>query len=138
MNSVKKVGLFVSASILALSLGGTSSAVAAPAGQKDLAKDQIIVPYVNWSGSAYLSKNNYTNITSSNNVFNDSPKVTNGADSPGSVTVRIVNGKGEVVGSAQTIQAGSSVRLDQIPWNSGTYTLQGKGSVAGTYYISID
>ncbi|MNW31888.1 hypothetical protein D3C74_88160 [compost metagenome] len=58
MNSVKKVGLFASASILALALGGASSAIAAPAEQESLNKDSVIVPYVYWSGSAYLSKNN--------------------------------------------------------------------------------
>ena len=30
------------------------------------------------------------------------------------------------------IGSGSSVRLDQIPAFSGTYTIQGKASVAGT------
>ncbi|MDQ0658778.1 T9SS type A sorting domain-containing protein [Paenibacillus sp. W2I17] len=139
MNLAKKVTLLSSSCVLALALGGATGALAAPiqdSGQTST--DPIIVPYVNWSGSAYLTTNAYSNVTSSNNFFNDSPTVTNDANSPGTITVRIVNSSGEQVGSTKTISAGKSANLDSIPWNSGTYTLQAKGSKAGYYNISID
>ncbi|WP_366294374.1 hypothetical protein [Paenibacillus sp. AN1007] len=139
MNLAKKVALLSSSCVLALALGGVAGASAAPnpdAGQN--AYDPIIVPYVNWSGSAYLTTNAFSNVTSSNNFFDDSPTVTNDANSPGTITVRIVNSSGEQVGGTKTIAAGKSAVMDTIPWNSGTYTLQAKGSKAGYYNISID
>ncbi|WP_274653271.1 hypothetical protein [Paenibacillus humicola] len=138
MKLVNKVALFSSACVLALAIGGSAGAMAAPVENVSPSTETEIVPYVNWTGSAYITTNAYSNITSSNNFFNDSPLVTNSANSPGTITVRILDSKGAQVGSTKTIAAGKSVRLDQIPWNSGTYTLQGKGSVSGTYYISID
>lgn len=80
----------------------------------------------------------YVNITSSNNIFPDSPLVTSDANNPGNVTIRVINEKGAQVGETKTIAPGSSVRLDQIPAFSGTYTIQGKASVAGTYTFNID
>ncbi|MFB5269347.1 hypothetical protein ACE41H_21535 [Paenibacillus enshidis] len=137
MNFAKKAALLSAASVLTLALGSSAGVVtAAPAGETQNSNDEVRI-MVSWSGTAYLTKNAFSNITSSNNLFNDSPQVTNGADSPGNVTVRIKNESGQIVGSEKTIAPGKTVRLDQIPWDSGTYTLQGKGSVTGTYSISI-
>ncbi|MEE4565843.1 hypothetical protein [Paenibacillus polymyxa] len=139
MNLVKKVALFSSASVLALAIGSSSAVMAAPVENESLNKDgRVVVPYVNWSGSAYLTTGAYSNITSSNNIFNDSPTVTNSANSPGSVTFRVIDETGAQVGSTKTVAAGKSTELDSIPWNAGTYTLQGKGSKTGYYNISID
>ncbi|MGQ3479467.1 hypothetical protein [Paenibacillus sp. TY11] len=66
------------------------------------------------------------------------PTVTNGANSPGSVTFRVVDDTGAQVGSTKTVAAGKSVELDTIPWNAGDYTLQGKASKTGYYNITID
>ena len=86
----------------------------------------------------FFSITDYVNITSSNNIFPDSPLVTSDANNPGNVTIRVINEKGAQVGETKTIAPGSSVRLDQIPAFSGTYTIQGKASVAGTYTFNID
>ncbi|MMZ48184.1 hypothetical protein D1872_98470 [compost metagenome] len=139
MNLVKKVALFSSVGVLAFALGGSTGVMAAPVENESLNKDgRVVVPYVNWSGSAYLTTGAYSNITSSNNFFNDSPTVTNGANSPGSVTFRVVDDTGAQVGSTKTVAAGKSVELDSIPWNAGDYTLQGKASKTGYYNITID
>jgi len=98
-----------------------------------------IRPLVNWSGSAYITTAAYSNVTSSNNIFKDSPTVTNSADSPGPIMVRVVKSTGEIIGNSKTIFRGKTVTLDPIPAFSGTYTLQAKAvNSSGYYYISID
>ncbi len=103
----------------------------------DSVQEQI-QPRVNWSGTAYLAAKQWCNVTSSNNVFRDSPKVTNGASNPCSIKVRIVKESGEVVGEEKEVGVGESVKMDKIPAFSGTYTLQAYSEKAGNYTISID
>ena len=102
------------------------------------AATESVSPCIYWTGTAKLNTTDYVNITSSNNIFPDSPLVTSDANNPGNVTIRVINEKGAQVGETKTIAPGSSVRLDQIPAFSGTYTIQGKASVAGTYTFNID
>ena len=102
------------------------------------AATESVSPCIYWTGTAKLNTTDYVNITSSNNIFPDSPLVTSDANNPGNVTIRVINEKGAQVGETKTIPPGSSVRLDQIPAFSGTYTIQGKASVAGTYTFNID
>lgn len=97
-----------------------------------------IQPRINWSGTAKLNTTSYQNITSSNNVFPDSPTVTSDANNPGKVTLRVIDDKGKQIGSTKTVSPGDDVVLDQIPAFSGTYTIQGKASVAGTYTFNVD
>ncbi len=115
---------------------------AAKADQQNIQPEQVPISQrrVNWSGSAYISDASYTNVTSSNNLFNDRPEVTNSAGNSGTLSFRIVNYKGEIVGSAKSCAVGSSVKMDEIPFNSGTYTLQAKAATgkAGNYSIKID
>lgn len=101
-------------------------------------EEPVIVPYINWSGSAYISKDNWSNITSSNNFFKDSPKITNNSNNPGDLTVRVLNSKGAQVGSSKTVKLGKTVKLDQIPAFSGTYTIQAKSTKAGYHTIKVD
>lgn len=98
-----------------------------------------ITPRVAWSGTAYVEKGKWCNVTSSNNIFPDKPKVTNGSASPGKLQVRIVNEAGKIIGSVMDVEVGGSVKMDNIPALSGTYTLQANAvELSGTYYISID
>lgn len=97
-----------------------------------------IQPRVKWTGSAYLTAKQWCNVTASNNFFNDSPKVTNNAANPCAIKVRIINGSGEQVGKEKTVEIGKSVTMDEIPWNSGTYTLQAYSEKSGNFTISID
>lgn len=102
-------------------------------------QENEIQPRVNWTGTAYLSKGKWCNVTSSNNIFPDKPQVTNASGNKGTIEVRIINEKGEIVGSKKTIKVGKTVTLDNIPAFSGTYTLQAKAiDKSGTYTISID
>lgn len=103
----------------------------------DSVQEQI-QPRVNWSGTAYLAAKQWCNVTSSNNLFPDSPKVTNDASNPCSIKVRIVNEAGAVVGKEKEVEVGKSVTMDQIPALSGTYTLQAYSEKAGNFTISID
>lgn len=119
----------------------TSALAAEIPDQKELSinEENIIQPRVNWTGNARLSTDGYYNVTSSNNIFRDSPKVTNHAGNPGTIKVRIINGNGKQVGNTKEIKAGKTVTMDQIPAFSGTYTLQAKAiSKAGSYTITID
>lgn len=50
-----------------------------------------VQPRINWSGTAKLNTTSYQNITSSNNIFPDSPTVTSDANNPGKVTLRVVD-----------------------------------------------
>ena len=94
---------------------------------------------VKWKGTAYLSKGNWCNVTSSNNIFPDSPKVTNYGSNPSTIKVRIINSNGAQVGETKSIAPGQTVRLDRIPAFSGTYTLQAcPDGDSGYYTISID
>lgn len=97
-----------------------------------------IQPRVNWKGLAYLAKEQWCNVTSSNNIFDDKPTVTNDASNPADICVRIINAAGAQVGEIKLVMVGESVTMDKIPWNSGTYTLQAYTSTAGNYMISID
>lgn len=118
----------------------TSALAAEIPDQKELSinEENIIQPRVNWTGNARLSTDGYYNVTSSNNIFRDSPKVTNHAGNPGTIKVRIINGNGKQVGNTKGIKAGKTVTMDQIPAFSGTYTLQAKAiSKAGSYTITI-
>lgn len=132
---------FAIVSLMSLSLLGTSLFITA-ASASQVSNDtptHEVTPRVKWSGSAYLTTKAYSNVTSSNNIFNDSPLVTNGAGNKGSIKVRVVNQSGKQVGSVKTIKKGKSGRMGSIPWNSGTYTLQAKAvSGAGRYSINID
>lgn len=89
-----------------------------------------------WSGSVYLDNNNYCNITTYNNFWRDSPKVTNDASNKNSITVRAINESGEVVASAVTVKPGQTVKLDQIKALEGKITFQAKG-INGYYRISL-
>lgn len=117
----------------------TISAMAFSEDVQDMQARQLpeIQRRVNWSGSAYISDTAYTNVTSSNNLFNDKPEVTNQAGNSGTLSFRIVNSKGEIVGSAKSCAVGSSVKMDEIPYNSGTYTLQAKAGTGKADYYSI-
>ena len=84
------------------------------------AATESVSPCIYWTGTAKLNTTDYVNITSSNNIFPDSPLVTSDANNPGNVTIRVINEKGAQVGETKTIAPGSSVRLDQIPAFSGT------------------
>lgn len=94
---------------------------------------------VKWKGKAYLATGYWCNVTSSNNVFKESPKVTNHTSNPSEIKVRILNGRGALVGETKTIGVGETVQLDQIPAFSGTYTLQAyTEGMSDDYLISID
>lgn len=102
-------------------------------------ENNVIQPRVDWTGRARLNTDVFYNVTSSNNIFRDSPKVTNHSGNPGRIKVRIINSSGKQVGKAKEIKAGSSVKMDRIPALSGTYTLQAKAlDKAGSYTITID
>ena len=95
-------------------------------------------PRIKWTGTAQLNPDVYSNITASNNIFPDSPLITSSSKNPGIVTVRVINSKGNQVGGTKTMRPGESARLDRIPANSGTYTIQGYAEVAGEYTFSVD
>lgn len=101
-------------------------------------EDTIIVPYVDWSGNAYLTRNVWTNVTASNNVFTDTPTVTNVAGNPGTAKFRIVNGRGDVILESGYVDPGKSTSIGPIPAFSGTYTLQAVVEKTGTYNIKIN
>lgn len=126
----------------ALAVGTSATAFAATpdvvAPNSDTEYSTTVEPRINWTGTAKLTAGTYGNITSSNNIFPDSPTIWSDANNPGTVTIRVLNSKGEQVGSTKTLAAGKKVTLDQIPAFSGTYTIQGNPTVSGTYTFTVD
>ncbi|WP_317368911.1 hypothetical protein [uncultured Tyzzerella sp.] len=80
----------------------------------------------------------WTTVTRSNNLFNDNPKVVNNKNNPGILYVRIIDQHGNQVGREKAIQKGDYEILDDIPFNSGTYTVECKVSTAGVYKVYIN
>ena len=131
----KVIKIMLSCIVCGTMFGGSISHAA----ETDTPYEEEDIEEVFWYGNAYVPMNNYVNVTSSNNVFNDSPTVTNSAGNPGILFFRIVNQAGAVIGNAYAVEPGHSIQMDQIPWNIGTYTLQAMAvEVAGTYFITID
>ncbi|MGX7199873.1 hypothetical protein [Enterococcus nangangensis] len=96
---------------------------------------------VSWHGTANLVSDAYNNITSSNNIFTDSPVIISDASNKATVYIMVVNESGEQLGSIKTLSPGSSVTLGPIPWDSGTYTIKGKApssSNEGVYTFTVD
>lgn len=128
--------LCISMAVSPLTVSAINKDVVKIAGEQTAVRQRRVF----WTGTAYVSDVAYTNITSSNNLFSDNPKVTNGAGNDGKLSFRIVNKDGEPIGRAKDCNSGYSVTMDTIPFNSGTYTLQAKAesNKAGNYYITID
>lgn len=104
-----------------------------------LYNDSVAMPLINWDGDPYLVTTRYVDITTSNNIFRDSPKVTNSARNPGAIYVRILNADGAVISPVKYVAPGQIVTMDQILAFSGTYTVQAKAAnVEGTYHIAVD
>lgn len=103
-----------------------------------ISANETVQPRISWTGTARLTTSGYNNVTSSNNIFPDSPTVSSNANNAGSVWVRVVDGSGAQIGTTKVVKAGGKVTLDQIPALSGTYTIQAKAvSVGGVYTFSI-
>lgn len=136
--------LSVILSLVMVSMLSVCAYAAEPVPSNDLAPtstaQEEISPRIYWNGTAQLSTGSWNNITASNNIFPDSPLITSDPKNPGTVTVRVLNDKGEQVGGTKTMQPGESARLDQIPAFSGTYTIQGKVILGygGTYKFIVD
>lgn len=138
MRFSKKVMMSSLTAVLALTIGG-SGTFAASESTTSNESDPPMHIMVNWTGTTYVSQSSWVNITSSNNLFPDSPLVTNHISNPGRLKVRIINSNGAQVGQVKYVSVGQSVRMDQIPAFSGTYTLQAIAEyTAGSYTISID
>lgn len=98
-----------------------------------------ISPRINWQGTARLYTGSFSNITSSNNLFTDSPKITSDANNPGHCYIRVVNSSGTVIVGPKILPVGKTITLSSIPANSGTYTIQGQAlSVSGVYTFNVD
>ena len=96
------------------------------------------VMYINWCGTAYLSTSSWNNIATSNNTFTEYINVTSSANNNGAVWIRVLDKHGNVVGGPTLISVGSTGTLGPIPYNSGTYTVQGKAySVSDDYYLTV-
>ena len=142
-----KKNKFILLSTLALTLSSSPVVFANSAGSNEFIEPidtsvfyetSKIEPRVNWMGNAALTAGKWVNIMSSNNIFPDSPLVTNHSGNKGVIEVRILNQHWQQVGSIKSVGTGESVRMDQIPALSGNYTLQGRPLLSGTYTISID
>ncbi|MHC8514643.1 hypothetical protein [Sporosarcina sp. ITBMC105] len=128
---------------LALAVGNTPQANAAKTdhinvNESDLTENDEISAMIDWSGNVYLTRNVYSNVIGSNNIFTDSPTITNRAGNPGTVVFRIVDGKGNIIAKSGYVDPGTSVKLGPIPAFSGTYTIQASAEVTGTYNIAVD
>jgi len=97
-----------------------------------------ITPRINWTDSAALTKNVWGNVIGSNNIFRDTPTITNWAGNPGEAVFRIVDGSENIIAESDYVKPGKSTKLGSIPAFSGTYTLQAMVEKTGNYTIEID
>ncbi len=130
---MKKLVAFALVIVLMVSMAVPAYAAEIP----DTAVEQTATPRINWDGTAWLGTTGYYTITTSNNWFDDAPLVISDGNNAGDVTIQVLNEQGVRVGSRKTVSPGESVRLDSIPYDSGTYRIQGKAEVEGTYYFDI-
>lgn len=137
---MKRIYAFILSMVMVISMASTAFAAELPSsGYKEIAaSEREVTPRIKWNGTAWLTTSGFCTITTSNNIFDDDPLVESDGNNAGDVTIRVLNEKGQQVGSTKTVSPGSSVRLDMIPANSGTYRIQGKASVEGNYAFNID
>ena len=137
---MKKILAMLLAMIMAFSMSATAFAaeVSEPVIKEAPVTEETVTPRIYWNGTAILNTTNYENITSSNNIFKDSPVVTSNANNASYVYIRVIDGDGAQIGSTKIVWPGKSVTLDAIPAFSGTYTIQGKAGVSGTYTFNVD
>lgn len=133
----KLISSFIIAILFISSVPALASEPIAEKTEYSTENSEQIEPRINWSGSAYLTANVYSNIVTSNNVFPDNPKVINDANNPGTVLIRVKSSTGEIIGNVKRVAPGQSVTLDTIPAMSGTYVIQGQAGVSGNYYFHI-
>ena len=135
---MKRLFAMIIALVMAVSMTALACAAEAPTAVNDVTAEQSISPRINWDGTAWLVTDHFTTITTSDNIFNDSPLVISDGNNASNVTLRVLNEKGEQVGDTKVVAPGKSVRSDQIPHDSGTYRIQGKATIEGNYYFDID
>lgn len=85
--------------------------------------------------SAYLDVDSFYNIAATSNVLSYSPIIISDEENIGDVYIRILDGKGQLLGSAITVAPGETVTIGKIPAFSGTCTVQGKAADAAGEYI---
>ncbi len=139
MKSIKVLLSFVLSIMLVttsmLTVFAVSDSNSDPSVSSDKGND---IMYINWSSSVYLTTYSWNNITGSNNVFTEYINVTNHGNNNGAVWIRVLDGYGNVICGPTYIAAGTTGTLGPIPYNSGTYTIQGKAySVSDDYYLNI-
>ena len=118
---------------------GTALAAESLVAMETNSEQQAVQPRIKWTGNAYVALNEWCNVTSSNNIFADSPTVTSYASNPGLVQLRIINEAGAQVGRIQSVNSVNSVTMDKIPALSGTYTLQARAVTSpGVYTFTVD
>lgn len=140
---MKHIAKTMSACVLAVVMAcSTTSAFAASTDveipESSQSQPVIVQPRIYFNGTARLTAGKWCNVTSSNNFFADDPLVTSNANNPGAVSLRVVNANGAQIGSTKKVSPGKSVRLDEIPAFSGTYTIQAYTEVGGVYTFVID
>lgn len=133
---MKKIFAIILSLVVVLSMSTTALAAENPS--SGFNAGQGPTPRISWNGTAVLKTDTFYNITSSNNLFSDYPLVKSDGNNPGTVIIRVIDKDGQQVGEAKTVEPGFSIRLDKIPFNSGTYTIQGQAYVEGNYRFVID
>lgn len=140
---MKRIAVIMLATVLSLSqiIPMRANAVEVGSGEEisPIVLQEEKQPRFAWNDTVTLYTSSWSNLTSYNNLFPDSPTVTNHVNNPGPIIVRVYSSKGAVIGSEKTIQPGESVVLDRIPAFSGSCSFQAKAvNYNGTYSIDID
>lgn len=116
-----------------------SAATTTPESNVTNFEGENVDPHFHWNDTVTLTITAWSNLTSYNNLFADSPTVTNHANSDGDLKVRVIDGNGNVIVSETTVPAGESVTLAKIPATSGKCTFQAKAITRqGSFRIDID
>ena len=107
--------------------------------ETDTPVDDPDVPEINETVMVSLNTTTWSNVVTYTNIITDYPTVTNHADNPAMIEVRIINtNTGLIISGPQDVYKGGSVTLGPIPALTKC-TLQARAIFSdGSYSISID
>ena len=140
---VKKIltGVVLAATLAAVPGTATASTLESDASVTQVTiVDDLPESRINYTGNTFLHPGLWLTVTTSNNLFPDSPMVTNHSVNPGAISVRIVSAlTHDVICSEMLLGRGDSGRTCRIPALSGEYAVQAMAmTTSANYLISVD
>lgn len=102
-------------------------------------RENEVDPYLNISGKVFqLSTSSWSTIATDNNLMSAYVEVTNNAQNPSWIMLRVLDEDGNIIDAPETgVEPGKTSSPLYIPHDSGTYTIEAKAGKAGKYTLTI-